>query len=391
MRVFPRISMIGLLPLLAICAAGAQQPAQTDTSGMGAQTSAPHEPGTGSAQIAPASRAPKPMQQPDVRLDSKPQTNLDPTLDSAPEPPDLGLGASLSVDLGHDDVAHTPPGMLARSQPGNPRMVYFYLPHRSDDPSATPISSQDSTIVASRQADLVRAAAFHGYALKQSGWMYQQAICAPIQPDAEAVDGLVAADHGEGFILLHFVRHDSQAHVYSFSAIVPRASSLPVRVIASTHRGVENPFEFLNADTSGHIVNEALPPATLRRNMEPERDWIATSACIAELGGAYPHIPNEPSLDDIITTAPPPRLALRLDGKRDVIFTDRIDDTHYVVWDEYIAASGKMLSAHRSEVHVLPRPVTNPPVPQARLLPAPAMPPVKITPPPPSPLAGSHQ
>lgn len=382
MRVFSLVGIVGVLPLLAAVTAVGQQ---------GAQTTASHEPGTGSAQIAPATRAPRPVQEPDVRLDSKPQTDLDASLDSAPVAPDLGLGASSVLDLGHDIVPTTPPGMLATSELGNPRMVYFALPHRSDDPGATHISAGDSTILASRQADLVRAAAFHGYDLKQSGWMYQQGVCAPMQPDAETMDGIAAADDGQGFLLLHFVQHQGAGRLNAFAAIVPREAGLPVRVVSGVHRSVENPYEFLSAKTSGAVVNEALPPRTMMENMQPVRDWIATSACIAEIGGAYPHIPNEPYLSSVITVAPAPQIELRLNGERRITFTDRVDEAHYVIWNENIAAHGRMQDAHRQQVHVIPRPVTNPPLPPTRMMADAPLPPTRTTPPPPSPLSGDKQ
>jgi hypothetical protein len=382
MRVFSLFKFVSVLPLLAGVAAVGQQ---------SAQTAVPHEPGTANAQIAPASKAPRPVQEPDVRLDSKPHTDLDQTLDSAPVPPDLGLGASQTMDLGHDIVPVTPPGMIATSESGNPRMVYYALPHRSDDPGATQISSADSTMIASHQADLVRAAAFHGYDLKQGGWLYQQGVCAPMQPDAERIDGIPAADDGQGFLLLHFVRHIDADHIDAFAAIVPRGAGLPVRVVSGVHRSVENPYEFLNAKTSGAVVNEALPPQTMMENMQPTKDWIATSACIAEMGGAYPHIPNEPYLSEIITTAPAPQIELLLDGQRQLTFTDRIDETHYVIWNEHISAHGRMEDAQRQEVLALPRPVTNPPVPEPHMIPDPPQPRSRITPPPPSPLSGEKQ
>ena len=120
-------------------------------------------------------------------------------------------------------------------------------------------------------------------------------------------------------------------------------------------------------------------------------DWIAASACVAELGGAYPHIPNEPFLSEQILTAPPPLLRLGVDGEREMTFTDRLDESNYVIWDEHTSATGKMLDAHHTEVHVLPRAVTNPPLPPARILAEAPEPPTKVAPEPNSPLGVSRQ
>ena len=400
MRVQPWLvaALLSLPPVgLQLCAQQAAQgtpnPAQTPPP-----SATPTEPGTHATQLAPASKAPAPVQRPDVRLDSKPHTDIDASVDSTVDisatPMDLGLGANREMDLGHDIDPVTAPGMIARSEAGNPRMVYYALPHRSGEQ----ISSADSTILASRQADLVRAAAFHGFDLKQKGWLYQQGVCPAMQPEAGAAalpggeaapGGTPAADAGA--LLLHFVRHDDDRRVSAFTAVVPRAAGLPVRAISVVHRGVEENAEFLSAKTGGSAVNRALPPATLYSNLQPVQPWIATSACIAELGGAYPHIPNEPYLNEAILTAPPPTLGLGLNGERHMIFTDRVSDNQYVVWTEQVSRTGRMLGAQHEAVKIIPRPVTNPPVPVPRMIANIPQPPMKIMPEPPSPVTGDKQ
>ena len=364
-----------------------QQSAQPNPQQTAPPSATPTEPGTRSATVTPASKAPTPVQAPDVRLDSKPHTDIDYSVDSSSIPPDPGLGASKQMDLGHDIVPVTPPGMLSRSEQGNPRMVYFALPHRSGDE----ISASDKTIIAAREHDLQRAAAYRGFDLKQSGWMYQQGVCPAMERDAESVVGVPAADGGSGFIVLHFVRHDAESRVSAFTAIVPREAALPVRAVSVVHHGVEQAREYLSKKTSGSVVNEALPPATLYANMQPEQGWIPASACIAEMGGAYPHIPNEPYLSETITVAPPPMVELLLNGERKITFTDQINDSYYSVWGEHIGSRGRMLDANHKVIKIIPRPVTNPPVPQPRLIADVPQPPSRITPPAPSPISGDKQ
>ncbi len=393
------IAGLGLL-LLAGVDGWAQQPGQQaapQTTKPNAEPNAPPpnappterpvEPGTHATQLTPASKAPKPVQQPDVRLDSKPHTDLDFSLDSSLTPPDLGLGASPEIDLGPDILPTTPPGMISRSVEDNPRLVYFALPHHSGEG----IGQADGSLIASRQNDLVRAAAFHGFDLQQSGWQYQQGICPAMQPDAEQVVGVPAGGGGEGFIVLHFVRSKGNGRSSAFTAVIPREGTLPVRVISVVHGGVEEGHVLLGAKTSGTVVNEALPPATLYKNLEPVQGWIPASACIAELAGAYPHVPNEPYLSEDILTAPPPLLRLLRNGERKMVFTDRVDDGHYVVWDEHVSNHGRMLGAEHEVVRVMPRPVTNPPIPRTRFLVDLPEPKTRITPAPPSPLSGEKQ
>ncbi len=346
-----------------------------------------HEPGTGSAQVSPASQAPKPVQQPDVRLDSKPHTSLDSSLDSSIPAMDLGLGSSPDIDLGHDIVPTTPPGMLSRSEPGNPRMVYFSLPRRAPGD----MTAADSAIVASRQSDLAQAAKKRGFDVTQAGWQNQQEVCPAMQPDAEAVVGVPAAEGGEGTILLHYVRHGEDGRSSAFTALVPRASNAPVRVNLVARRKAEARYELLSPKTKGAVVNDAFPPATLYANLQPVQGWIAASACIAQINGASPQIPNEPFLSEDITTAPPPLLILLLTGEREMVFTDRVSDERYVVWDEHVSRRGRMLDSHHEQVKIVPRPVTNPPVPQPVTIADIPQPPVHITPEPPSPLSGEKQ
>ncbi len=320
----------------------------------------PSEPGTAEQQIAPASKAPKPVQNPDVRLDSKPHTDIDYTVDSSREAMDLGLGANPEIDLGHDILPTTPPGMIARSVEDNPRIVYFALPHRTESNSGETIAPGDAELIAARQNDLFRAAAFHAYDLHLAGWQYQQGVCPAAEPNAEQVVGVPAP--GQGSILLHFIRR-SGGKDSAFTALVPRDPGQPVRVVAVTHGSVESGPETLLAKTSGATVNRALPPSILYKNLEPVQGWIAASACIAEMAGAYPHIPNEPFLSEDIITAPSPLIRLKLDGSRETLFTDRIDEKHYVVWNERISNHGRMLAARHERVAGGGRPGGPPPPP----------------------------
>ena len=345
-----------------------------------------HEPGTGSTQITPASKAPAPVQRPDVRLDSKPHTDIDPTVDSSITPMDPGLGASPVMDLGHDIVATTPAGMLSRSVPGNPRMVYFSLPQRTGDA----ITPGDRAIIMARQGDLAGAA--RGFSAVQDPGAYQQGVCPAMQPDAEAVVGVPAAGDGQGFILLHSPDAQGAGRKNAgYTAIVPRAAGLPVRASRAVPIEYKKKPHEAKAKLDRAMVMEALPPATLYGNLQPVQDWIAASACIAETAGAQPQIPNEPFLDEEITTAPEPTLRLMLSGERQVVFTDRLDDAHYVIWHEHVSRKGQMLDARYEPIVVAPRPVTNPPVPPTHAINNIPQPPRHVTPEPPSPLAGVKQ
>jgi hypothetical protein len=337
----------------------------------------------GAGIVSAADRGTRPVQAGDRSGAPLGSPDISPS-DTSTYPPyqlrDLRLGGIPGTVYPPDAVPPTPAGMLAHSEPGNPAMVYFALPHRS----GSDLSANDAAIVAARQHDLISSAAYRGYDLHQSGWLYQQAICPQTQPASPAtVETLVPAD-GQGSILLHFVRHED-GRVSSFTAVVPRDSSLPVRTIGVAHGSMEQHHDFLSVDTTGAVVNEALPPRILHASMQPLGGWIAASACIAELGGAYPHIPDEPSLSRAITTAPAPYLRLGLHGNREVWFTDRVDAKHYVVWDEQVTKTGKMLKAHRRQFTTIDHPATNPPLPKTKFEASIPQPPSRVKPYPPGP------
>ncbi len=368
----------------------AQADGATQSAAPAGQT-APHEPGTGSPALTPASKAPQPVQAPDVRLDSKPHTDLDNTLDSSLPPPDLGLGASPEMDLGHDIEPVMPAGMLSRSEPDNPRMVYFSLPVRSGD-EMTP---EDRATLAARQADLVHAAAHHGFHLDDTGWSARQEVCPAMQPEASETTGTPAA--GGGSLLMHYteVRGDrdtarDMAREMAFVALIPRNPTLPVWVVPIA-KGRPGKKLALSPRVDRAAVNEALPPPALYANLQPEGDWIAASACVAATQGASPSIPNEPFLSEEIMTAPPPLLRLMLNGQRKVVMTDRVSDTRYAVWDEHVSRRGRMVSTAHQAQKIVPRPVTNPPEPVPRTIAALPEPPSHTGPEPPSPLSGKKQ
>ncbi len=369
---------LSLLAAAAICLPAASLPAFA--------YQAQHEPGTGSTQVAPASQAPAPVQAPDVRLDSKPHTSIDASLDSSIPPPDLGLGAFPAIDLGHDITATTPAGMLSESEPGNPRMVYFSLPQRSPDQ----VTQEDKAILTARQADLAGMA--HG------AGTYQQSVCPAMQPDAETRIGVAAAGDGAGFLLLHLPEGAAarKGHTAGVTAIVPRASGLPVRgssdlLLEPDKKQKKNKDKFLKAKFDRGLVNEALPPATLYGNLRPVQDWIAASACLAELAGAHPRIPNEPFLNEEVLLAPEPTLRLMLSGERKVVFADRVSDSEYVIWNQHVARGGRLVKAEYEPVRIVPRPITNPPVPASQRIANIPQPPSHVGPEPPSPLLGTKQ
>jgi hypothetical protein len=359
-----------LLPAVAVClcCGGHSMHAQENEAG----------------RLAPASRATQPIQagnRSGAPLGSDLVSPSDTSAYSLYAPRDLNLGGAPGTLYPPDAVPPTPIGMLAHSEPANPAMVYFTLPHLSGND----LSQADAAIVAQRQQDLIRAATYRGYDLHLSGWLYQQGICPQSQPASRAIAGVPVTPDGPGFILLHFVRRED-SRVSSFTAVVPRDSSLPVRTIGIAHGSMEQHQDFLSVDTTGAVVNEAMPPPTLYASLQPFGGWISASACVAELGGAYPHIPNEPSLSSAITIAPSPFLRLGLHGEREVLFTDRIDASHYVVWDEQVSKTGKMLKAHREQFTAASRPVTNPPVPASVFKASAPEPPTRIKPYPPGPV-----
>ncbi len=350
------------------------------------QTTRPTEPGTAGSQISPANKASKPVQAPDVRLDSKPHTDIDSSVDSSPEPPDLGLGANAEIDLGHDIVPSTPAGMLSRSDTDNPHAVFYSLPHHLEGE----LASEDAATITARQPELLQVAAKQGFDLKQPGWSYAQDVCPATQLNADRLGDVPV---GEGSLLLHFRRAESD-RTSAFTAIVPRAAGQPVQVVTVAKRSPntkQKKHELLRAKTDRRAVNGAIPPQALYGDLQPEQGWISTSACLAAFSGASPSIPNEPYLSEDIFTAPSPQLRLLLNGDRKVVFTDRVSDSRFVIWDEHVSRRGRILETKNTTMRIVPRPVTNPPVPATRIITNIPEPPVRIGPIPPSPIAGTKQ
>ncbi len=350
-------------------------------AGANAQTAqAAHEPGTGSTQLAPANQQPKPVQAPDMRLDSKPHTDIDASLDSSMPPMDLGLGASPFLDLGPDIVPTAPPEMVAHTVNDDSRNAYYALPERRED-SITP---EDRSTLAARQTDLLHAAGSRHFDLAQPGWAYRQTVC------PQSATG--APSHA---LLLHYTRNNDDAHGAQFTALVPQDAAQAVLILTPDHKPKkkkpEKAVKLLSSKRSRAATAEALPPATLYPSLAPLQPWMAASACVAAVGGATPNIPNEPYLSDETLTAPAPTLMLGLKGTREIVFTDREDEGHYSVWTEHVTAKGRVEDAEREAYTIKPRPVQDPPVPVAHMLANIPQPPSRITPEPPSPLSGEKQ
>jgi hypothetical protein len=357
----------------------------------------PAEPGTGNSQISPATQAPQTHPDPNLRVDSMPHTDQSPSTDSAlgeQEGPgttvdqavtgvdNLGIEQTTLMDLGYDTTPVRPPDMVGTHQPGNPSLLYLALDQR------TPGQMQpaDAAIISGRQSDIGAAAHSHGYNLADPGWTYHQVVCPASEPTSILLQYTRGQESGQG----ENRKGDRES---IFTAVIPRdkANSASVQVIGALHDKPVPRRQSLYKNKATRPFQAALPPDQLFAHLQPREDWLATSACIASLGGAQPEIPVWAELDDQAATAPGPLLRLLLDGERKVIFSDQQADNRVSVWNEWISRKGKLTRAEQQTSTFKPEPITNPPVAAPRTISNIPDPPEKILPAPPSPLSGEHQ
>lgn len=164
---------------------------------------------------------------------------------------------------------------------GHPRPLS--LEHRSPDA----MSATDRAALDSRQREVVSTARIYGYNLEAGNWSYEQTLCAPMP----------------GTIMLHYFQDLPGGAESLFTALVPRAKGR-VRVVPVLYR---NATPFLPAPKNPHnyaLFNELVPLNIARREAGGRGNWLALSACYAELTGPPTNLPSGPDADIGIAGAP---------------------------------------------------------------------------------------
>ena len=238
------------------------------------------------------------------------------------------------------------------------QIKYFSLQHLAPDA----MDSADRDLLRARHKEIVNEAQFYGYDITTGNWIYDQAVC-PALPNT---------------VLLHYLNKFPDGSESLFTALVPRNAGR-VRVVPVLYRNaspyipaVKNPRNFLT-------FNALVPEEIAKKDSGPDGKWLSLGVCYAEVVGARPNVPDQPSLD--IATIRAPVATYRYDvatQQRQIMFSDR-DAAHvYTIWTISINENGRVTGASNEDYATYVAHIVRPPVPQGTIIAAP--PPSAITP-----------
>jgi len=254
------------------------------------------------------------------------------------------------------------------------RIKYFSLEHLPPDK----MSDADRGLLHQRQKELLEEAQFYGYDLTSGSWNYDQSIC----PELPAT------------LLLHYLQKFPDGSESLFTALIPRDSGR-VRIVPVLYRNaspfipaVKNPRNFA-------LFNSLVSPAVAKQDSGPDGRWLSLGVCYAEVVGARPNVPDQPSLD--VATIKAPLATYRFDTttqQRQIQFSDRDAAKVYTIWTISLNENGRVTAAINEDYATYVARVVQPSVPAGTTVEAPPPtvvthaapePPAKVTPAPPGP------
>lgn len=240
------------------------------------------------------------------------------------------------------------------------KLTFFSLEHRSPDQ----IEPADAAVLRRRHRAIVSEAEFYGYDMSAGSWKYEQSVC-PFMPD---------------YILLRYSRKNDAGAESLFTMMVPRGGgriwTVPILTNGAT-RFRPAPVDARNFQ----VFSQVVPSDMARQNSGPDGKWLTLSVCYAEMTGARPQVPNQPSLDLHMVNAPPPTLRIDVTGRNhEVRFVDPLSQENYRLWEITYGNDGHILSVN-DEQHAFVEPtVVHPTLPVPKEMPVPPAPSVNKVP-----------
>ena len=240
------------------------------------------------------------------------------------------------------------------------KLQYFALEHRSPDQ----IEPQDAELLSKRKRDILAEAEFFGYDTSAAGWAYEQSVCTQM-PD---------------YILLRYTNATPAGPDSIFTVLVPRHGGR-IRIVPVLNHGATR-FKPAPTDPRNfELFSQVIPADVAKQNSGPEGKWLALTVCYAEMTGARPTVPNEPSLDLRMIKAPPPTLRISVSAKEhEVRFVEPYSQTDYKLWDITYNEAGRIIGAN-DDLHSYGEVVVKQvPEPTPKQIPEPPSPPIKQIP-----------
>jgi hypothetical protein len=198
------------------------------------------------------------------------------------------------------------------------------------------MSPAAQSLLASRHADLVRAASFYGYDLNAPGWTFQQSVSPILQKH----------------VLLSFTHAEPKSEASHFVAVVPADNSELVQVVPAFAHGLRLFEPGWQKKGTYSVFNRLLKseePGPITVNSE----WIDLGSLYIALTGAAPAVPTDSdsvkaSWDLTAKRATTPVISIRKDGGAIIAVSDISDPTRSTSWKLVFDKHGQIEKAEQA-------------------------------------------
>ena len=206
------------------------------------------------------------------------------------------------------------------------------------DVPASQMTPDAQALLATRHADLVRAARFHGFDVDAPDWSYAQSVSPLVQKH----------------LILAFT-HDGDSRERSrFVAIIPQAENELVQVVPAYSHGL-HPFRSDWQDKGTYAVFNRL----LRSEREPgaistNSAWVNYGALYIAIAGGVPAIPTESDSVSAgwnlaVRRATTPVIMIAKNGTASIAFSELSDPSRSGSWKLNFNKHGEVEKASRSD------------------------------------------
>jgi len=140
------------------------------------------------------------------------------------------------------------------------------------------MTGRDRALLQRRELDVSRAAAFYGFDISDSRWIYRQVVCRSLP------DHLMLSFESDG--TLHGASH--------FTAVVPADPARKVQVVADYAHGLL-PYRMPWQKTAAYeAFNRAAEEDRGERAVGPDSHWLNLGMCFVAMTGQVPQVAGEP-------------------------------------------------------------------------------------------------
>ena len=194
---------------------------------------------------------------------------------------------------------------------------------------ASQMTRADLALIHAKHSQIEEAAAFRGYHLNVSHWIYSEVRC-PLIP---------------GYLMLRYRNQLPSGAEWLFTALVPRGRGR-VLIVPVLYRSATPYGPAAQAKNTIAVFNRVVPAAMAAQSIQPDGPWLQLAVCYAAMAGASPRVLNQANFKLALLNAPVTSLRMSEgSSRRHIVFTDPGSSGGYTVWSIHLSGKGRVTAA----------------------------------------------